>query len=156
MKRVSFTLIACVAAFAALAAACGSDAATAPQAAASVEMKLAVPGKCIAGGCDPASPSATALGLLTVTNTGSTDAFLRACGDGPAISEQVFNGSTWVNVGPAVECAFPSTPIRIAAGQTLEFNWWFAAGTRRLVEAAGEKADLSDAAIAASNSVFVL
>ena len=139
------------------AVACGSDV-TAPVAANPVHGVLittTIPGTCIVGGCDPFDPDAHTLGLIRIVNQGTTPAFLRACGPSPKLVEQQLVNGEWVNVGPAVDCVFPSNPIQLAPGDSLRFNQFFANGTRRIgIGVAGNEA-LSDEAFDTSASFDV-
>jgi hypothetical protein len=127
-----FRFAATAAALAALAGCADAGVATGPETAHEVSVAVTVPGLCIVASCTAPVGGPNALGLIEITNSGSADAFLVACGSTVAIGEQVFRNGTWAIVGPAVLCALPSTPIRLAAGQTMRFNDYFAPGTRRV------------------------
>lgn len=118
---------------------------TGPQIADNVSISVTVPGGCVAATCAAPDPGVrSVLGLIQIRNSGTADAFLVACGAGVRISEAVFKDGQWLAVGPAVECAFPSTPIRLAAGQTLQLNGYFEPGWRRLGIGVATDSTLSD------------
>ena len=102
-----------------------------------VSIAVDVPGVCIVGGCDPVSGEIHTLALIRIQNLGTTTAFLRACGTQPALEEQQFVGGSWVSVGPAISCPFPSTPIPLAAGDSARLNVFYVKGTRRVVMSVG-------------------
>ena len=110
-----------------------------------------VPGRCIVGGCDPIT-TATTLGLIQILNTGTATAFLQACGTYVALSEQQLVNGHWVNVGPAVTCPFTPGPIALAAGDSIQLNSWFAAGTRRVSVGVASRSDMGDEALDSSAS----
>ena len=119
-----------------------------------VVITMDVPGTCLAGGCDPPGAGMT-LSLIHVVNTGTSTAYLRACGTYAALTEQVVQNGAWVNAGPAIDCAVTPGPIVLAAGDSLRQNWWFASGTRQIVVGVSSKADLSDEALDASAGVKI-
>lgn len=127
---------------------------TEPQVADGVSVRVTVPGRCILSTCTPESDGRNTLGLIEITNSGTADAFLRACGSTIALGEEVLLNGMWTVVGPAVACAAPSTPIRIAAGQTLQFNDFFAPGWRRMGVGVGTSATISVDDAAALSNVF--
>jgi hypothetical protein len=136
-------------------AACSSPTApTPPITAHGVTLSVEVPGRCLLA-CDPVSNEVTTPGLVTLRNTAPTVAYVRRCGPTPAISEQEFVGGQWVNVGPAISCINAPGPISIAAGDSLQLNWFFASGRRRLVLGVASQATMSDEALVASASVDV-
>jgi hypothetical protein len=142
----------------ALVCACSSDGSqlTAPQAAHDVSIRVTAPGRCIFATCTPEPDGGTTLGLIEITNSGTADAFLQACGSGVALGQSVLLNGQWTFVGPAVSCAAPSTPIRIAAGQTLQYNEFFAPGWRRMgVDVSVNGSTLGDSA-AVSNIFHIL
>jgi len=144
---------------AALVCGCASDGGplTAPQSADGVTLTVTVPGRCILSSCTPEPDGRNTLGLIEITNSGTADAFLQACGSSVALGEAVLLNGTWTLVGGAAACAAPSTPIRIAAGQTLQFNEFFATGWRRMGVGVGTSATTSvDDAAAVSNVFHVL
>ena len=146
---------ACVVMLGALA--CASDV-TAPVAANPVHgvlITMTVPGTCIVGGCDPADADRHTLGLIRIVNQGTAATFLRACGPSPHLIEQQLVNGEWANVGPAVDCVFPSTPIQLAPGDSLRFNQFFARGTRRIGVGVGGNQTLSDEAFDTSASFEV-
>src|SRR5215510_292502 len=110
-----------------------------------------VHGRCIVGGCDPPGANLS-LTLVRILTTGTAPAFLQACGTFPAFGEQQLVNGVWVNVGPALACVFTPGPITLAAGDSVQVNWWFAPGTRRLELAVAGKSDLSDEAVDRSAS----
>ncbi|HEV8497278.1 MAG TPA: hypothetical protein VGQ56_10470 [Gemmatimonadaceae bacterium] len=120
-----------------------------------VAITVDVPGVCIVGGCDPVSAAVHTLGLIRVRNVGTTTAFVHACGPRPAFVDQQLVGGAWVNVGPAASCTFPSTPIPVAAGDSLRFNAFYASGTRRVGVGVADNASLSGEEFAAS-AAFVI
>jgi hypothetical protein len=120
-----------------------------------VSIAVDVPGVCIVGGCDPVSAEVHTLALIRIQNLGATTAFLRACGTQPALEEQQFVGGSWVSVGPAISCPLPSTPIPLAAGDSLRLNAFYAKGTRRVVMSVGGNASLSDEVLATSGAFVI-
>ncbi len=115
-----------------------------------------VPGNCRDGlACDPIGPPYTTLGLITVHNNGTATAYLHACGSDVAMSEQQLVDGQWQNVGPAILCAQGPVSISLVAGDSIQTNWWFAPGTRRLVLGVAPAADLSGEALDASASFVV-
>lgn len=105
---------------------------TAPESAHQVSIAATVPGTCLAAPCTAPAGGPNALGLVKITNSGSSDVFLVACGSGLRLGEEVLVDGKWSVQGPAVLCALPSTPIRLAAGAVLQMNQYFAPGTRRV------------------------
>jgi hypothetical protein len=139
------------------AAACGKDV-TGPNAVVvdNVVITAAVPGKCRAGvSCDPIGAPYTTLGLITVHNNGTAAAYLRACASTVALTEQQLVDGQWQNVGPFELCAQGPVSIAVAAGDSIQTNWWFAPGTRRLELGIAPAADLSGEALDASASFVV-
>lgn len=138
-------------------AACSNDI-TGPTAAVvadDVVITATVPGSCRPGvACDPISPSYT-LGLITVRNNGTAAAYLRTCGSTVRLTEQQLVNGQWQAVGPAITCAVGPVSIALAAGDSIQSNWWFAPGTRRLALGVAPTADLSGEALAASASFVV-
>jgi hypothetical protein len=137
--------------------ACGTNV-TAPLSANPVHdvlISVTIPGQCIVGGCDPPGGGRTNLALVTVTNTGSTTAYLQACGQQSAMAEQQLINGAWVNVGPAITCPVTPGPIALAAGQSIHSNWFFATGRRRMVVGVGGLPSLADAALDTSASFDV-
>lgn len=76
-----------------------------------VVITIAVPGRCLVGGCDPVSLNVSHLGLVTIRNTATTTAYLQQCGPGPALSAQQFVNGQWVNFGPAISCTNAPGPL---------------------------------------------
>jgi hypothetical protein len=138
------SIVACAAVFA-----CTSDMTgpIAPVVAHGVVMSVVVPGSCVAT-CDPIPNGPTHLGLVTLRNTGTGTAYLQNCGSSVQLSEQVFEGGQWVNVGPAAQCAIsPTVATVLAPGDSIRVNWWFDTGRRRVLgsvaaAAAGASFDL--------------
>ena len=125
-------------------AACTNDMApTSANPVHSVLITVDTHGRCLVGGCDPPGANLS-LTLVRILNTGTAPAFLSACGTFPALGEQQLVNGVWVNVGPALACVFTPGPIALAAGDSVQVNWWFASGTRRLVLGVAGKSDLSD------------
>lgn len=93
---------------------------------------VAVPGRCLVGGCDPVSSDVNRLGLVTMTNATAETVFVQLCGGSPAIDEEELTGGQWINVGPAYSCANGPRSIAIAPRDSLQTNRFFAPGTRRL------------------------
>jgi hypothetical protein len=138
-------------------AACGKDV-TAPGGIVvdNVVIDAAVPGKCRDGlACDPIGAPYTTLGLITVRNNGTAAAYLQACGSAIALAEQQLVNGQWQNVGPAITCAQGPVSIALAVGDSVQTNWWFAPGTRRLALGVASAADLSGESLAASASFVV-
>ncbi|MFI5231338.1 MAG: hypothetical protein ACHQSE_02380 [Gemmatimonadales bacterium] len=148
----SFLLVAVLAA-----AACSKDV-TGPSAIVvdDVVITAKVPGNCRDGlACDPISAAYTTLGLITIHNNGGAPAYLRACGSTVAMTEQQLVDGQWKAVGPALDCAQGPPSIALAAGDSIQTNWWFAPGIRRLTVGVAATADLSGEALDASASFVV-
>lgn len=139
-------------------AACSKDI-TGPTAAVvadDVVITATVPGSCMNGlACDPFSPSYTTLGLITVRNNGTAAAYLRTCGSTVSMTEQQLVNGQWQAVGPAVLCAQGPVSIALAAGDSIQSNWWFGPGTWRLAIGVAPAADLTGEALDASASFVV-
>lgn len=121
-----------------------------------VVITATVPGTCRDGlACDPIGAPYTTLGLITVRNDGTATAYLRACGSTVALSEQQLINGEWQFVGPAILCAQGPPSIALAAGDSIQSNWWFAPGTRRLTLGVAPAADLTGEALDASPSFVV-
>ncbi len=118
-------------------------------------LTLAVPGRCVVGGCDPVSGAVDHLGLITLTNTGTAKVFLPLCGTLPAFGTQQFVDGKWVNVGPAVACAFGPRSTVIAPHDSLQFNSFFAIGIWRMVVGAATDTALVNEGLATSAPVVV-
>jgi hypothetical protein len=132
-------------------AACSND--VEPLTATSVHgvvITVAVPGRCLVGGCDPASSEATILGLVRVVNTGPAATYLALCGPHPAFGEQQLVGGKWSNIGPAISCVFGPASGPLAPGDSIRINEFFAAGRRRLVLTVASVPSMADAALATS------
>jgi hypothetical protein len=114
-----------------------------------------MPGRCLVGGCDPPSADRTHLGLISVLNAGSATAYLQACGAQASLAEQQFVDGAWVFVGPAITCPNTPGPIALAAGDSIQVNWFFATGVRRIVLGVGGQLTMSDEALSASAPVYV-
>lgn len=142
---------------AALVACNDTTAPMAAQPADDVLMTVEVPGRCLVGGCDPVGPDRTTLALVTITNTGASTAYLRTCGGVADLMEQQLQGGKWVASSTLVpQCALPPTPsIALAAGQSVQVNWFFEFVTSRLLLDVGTTADLSDAQTDASAAVVL-
>ena len=141
-----------------LAAACAQDV-TAPGGAITVHgvlITVAMPGRCLVGGCDPPGAGRTNLGLVTVLNTGTSTAYLEACGLQAAMEEQQFVNGQWVFAdNPAISCPNTPGPITLAAGDSIQANWFFAAGLRRIVLGDAGAVNLSDESLGASAPIAV-
>ena len=149
MRRVLFAAL--------VLAACARDI-TAPGGAVQVHdvlIAVAMPGRCLVGGCDPPSADRTHLGLISVLNTGSATAYLQACGTQASLAEQQFVDGAWAFVGPAITCPNTPGPIALAAGDSIQVNWFFASGVRRIVLGVGGQVTISDEALSASAPVDV-
>jgi hypothetical protein len=120
-----------------------------------VAITVDVPGVCILGGCDPVSAEVHTLTLIRIRNLGPATAFLHACGTQPAFVEQQLVRGAWENVGPAASCAFPSTPIPVAAGDSLRFNAFYASGTRRIGIGIADNPSLSGEEFGASPAFVI-
>ena len=88
-----------------------------------VLISVAVPGRCLVGGCDPPSADRTNLGLVRVLNAGSSTAYLEACGQQAAIVEQQFLNGAWAFVGPAIACVNDRTRTP-DSGRSAGANGW--------------------------------
>jgi hypothetical protein len=95
-------------------------------------LAVSVPGRCLAGGCDPVDAEFDHLGLVTLRNSGTAKAFVRLCGTQPAIGTQQWINGEWTNVGPAVSCVFGPRSMVIAPHDSLQLNSFFAIGIWRL------------------------
>lgn len=154
MNRLRVMVAICLAS---LAVSCGGEMTT-PQLATPAHgllVTVAVPGKCLVGGCDPANSEQDRLGLVTLTNTGSAFVFVPICGTLPAIQEQQFVNGQWVNVGPAVSCAFGPLSRSIAPRDSLQMNVFFGAGTWRMTVGAAVDSLLATEMVSASAAVDV-
>lgn len=121
-----------------------------------VVITATVPGPCRNGlACDPIGGDYTTLGLITVRNNGTAAAYLQACGSTVALSEQQLVDGQWQFVGPAILCAQGPVSIALAAGDSIQSNWWFAPGTRRLTLGVASAPDLTGEALDASASFVV-
>lgn len=118
-------------------------------------VSIAVPGRCIVGGCDPISTELNRLGLVTLANTGSAKVFIRLCGGAPAIGEQQFVNGQWINVGPAITCAVGPTSKAIAPNDSVQINMWFGVGTWRLNLGVAADTALATEALSVSAPVLV-
>ena len=142
-------------AFAIVAAAACSDA-TAPTVATSTDglvVRLAVPGHCIVGGCDPIT-GGTTLGLITFANTNSVTLFVPDCGSFPEFGTQQLVNGKWHFAGPAFSCVAGPRAIAIAAHDSLQVNQWFSPGTWRITIGVGTDS-LNDRALSISDAVVV-
>jgi hypothetical protein len=120
-----------------------------------VLISVAVPGRCLVGGCDPPSADRTNLGLVRVLNAGSSTAYLEACGQQAAIVEQQFLNGAWAFVGPAIACPNTPGPIALAPGDSIQANWFFASGLRRIVLGVAATLNMSDEALDTSAAVAI-
>jgi hypothetical protein len=139
-------------------AACGSDTITGPTAAIpahEVLLAITVPGACLTGVCVPPSSDVNTIAQVTITNSGTAAVYLHSCGGQISIVEQEFGGGVWENIGPAVTCTDDATPTILAAGGSLQLNWYFASGRRRLVLGVGTTPALSDEALSVSASADI-
>jgi len=99
--------------------------------------------------CDPPSVGYT-LTLVNTVNNGSVTSYVQTCGSRPAYAEQELIGGRWVNVNPAATCVEGSGSMALAPGDSVQMNWLFPAGRRRIVLPVAGKADLSDLSLDAS------
>lgn len=139
----------------AAAAACSSDA-TAPTIATPADglvVRLAVPGHCIVGGCDPIT-TGTTLGLITLANTSAGTLFVPDCGSFPALETQQLVNGKWQFVEVEFVCVAGPRAIAIAAHDSLRVNQWFSPGTWRVTIGVGTDS-LNDAALSTSAAVVV-
>lgn len=118
-------------------------------------VSLAIPGRCLVGGCDPANSESNHLGLITLSNTGSEKVFVPLCGPLPAMDTQQFVKGKWVNVGPAVSCVAGPPSMVIAPHDSLRFNRFFAIGVWRLGVGASTDTTLVNEALSTSAAVVV-
>lgn len=118
-------------------------------------VSVAVPGQCLVGGCDPANAEQNHLGLITLTNTGSTNVFVPLCGPLPAMGTQQFVDGRWVNVGPVASCVFGPPSMVIAPHDSLRFNSFFAIGIWRLSVGAATDTALVHEGLSTSAPVVV-
>jgi hypothetical protein len=151
-----FAFVAAIAA-AALAGACAGDM-TGPNAPAipahGLLASLLVPGPCLGDQCGPLTPLQHE-GVVTLTNTGNTDVFVRLCGSLPAVEEQEFVDGQWVADGNAVTCVNGPVSALVAARDSLQFNRVFDAGTRRLIVSAATDTALETEAASTSAAVVI-
>lgn len=135
-------------------AACGGSDLTSPTPAHEVVLTMAAPGPCVSGRCDPGGND-DVLALIQIVNHGTATAYLQACGASIALDTQQFINGAWEFIGTGVACAFPSTPIALAAGDTLQTNGSFGPGRWRVTLGVAGAADMSDEALATSGTVIV-
>lgn len=95
-------------------------------------LSVAVPGRCLVGGCDPVNTQTNQLGLITLTNTGTQNVYVPLCGPLPAMTTQQFVYGEWVNVGPVASCVFGPPSMVIAPHDSVQFNQFFAIGIWRM------------------------
>lgn len=139
----------------AAAVACSSDT-TAPFGTTPVDglvVRLAVPGHCIVGGCDPIV-GGTTLGLITLANTSAGTLFVPDCGSFPALATQQLVNGKWQLVGGEFACVAGPRAIAIAGHDSLQVNQWFSPGTWRVTIGVGTDS-LNDAAQSISDAVVV-
>jgi hypothetical protein len=136
------------------AAACSSDivAPVSATTAHGVIVSMSVPGQCLFGGCDPAISPPFVLGLGTILNTGSSTVYLHACNTALALREQELVNGTWIDVYPASTCAIGPPSIALAPKDSVQFNSYFHAGTRRMVIGVATVSALTDEIVASSAS----
>ena len=144
-------------AFLSVVAGCSSDM-TAPGGATPAHgllVSLAVPGRCLVGGCDPFSAQLNRLGLVTLTNTGNAKVFLPLCGSAPELREQQFVNGQWV--GMVIDYACVAGPVSkvILPHDSLQLNMWFGTGTWRAVIGAAADTMLTTQALSASAPVVL-
>lgn len=96
-------------------------------------VSLAVPGRCLVGGCDPFSAQLNRLGLVTLTNTENAKVFLPLCGSAPVIGEQQFVNGQWVGMPINYACVAGPISKVILPHDSLQLNMWFGTGTWRAV-----------------------
>lgn len=143
----------CISAF--LISACARDVtAPADPGALHVLLTVTIPGHCLVGGCDPPGGGRTSLALVRALNTGTTTVSLQTCGDYVQFREEQFVEGQWQWVGPAITCPINHGPITLAPGDSLQVNWWFASGTRRMV-LAGSTTDFRDSSVSTSASFVI-
>jgi hypothetical protein len=135
-------------------AACRGSELISPIPAHSVVLTMAAPGPCVSGTCDPGGNN-DVLALIRIVNHGTATAYLQACGARIALETQQFVNGAWVSAGLGVACAFPSTPIALAPGDTIQTNENLTPGRWRVTLGVASGADLSDEALATSGAVIV-
>jgi hypothetical protein len=138
-------------------AACGTEStALKPVIVDDVAITATVPGNCRAGAsCDPLIAPYTTVGLVTVRNNGTATAYLRACGSSAELTEQQLVDGQWQDVRPGITCPVAPASVSLAAGDSIQTNWWFAPGTRRLTLGIARASDMSGETTAASESFVV-
>jgi hypothetical protein len=133
----------------------GMTAPTQPVTAFGVLLTVTVPGRCLAT-CDPISPTVSRVGLVRVLNAGPQTVYFPNCGAPAGITEQELVNGMWVTVGPVIGYACTTNgPTTLAAGDSIQLNWIFAPGRRRLVTTVASSASLTDPAPDASASFDV-
>jgi hypothetical protein len=142
------------------AGACSSDAlAPVPATVADgVVVRVTVPGPCVFADCDPLNRPPFTLGLGRIVNTSSHTAYLHACGGERvlvSIEEQELVNGTWSSVEPYVLCTNGIQGVALAAGDSVQFNQFFAPGVRRIVIGVATNAGMTDEALASSASISV-
>jgi hypothetical protein len=119
-----------------------------------VGLTVMVPGACLFT-CDPIPPDISTVGLVVITNSGRSTAYLEGCADPvPTLQEQQDVGGKWVQIGPP-PCPIPPMAIPIAASATIRVNAEFAPGTRRLLVTVAASPDFVNSATASSASFLV-
>jgi hypothetical protein len=120
-----------------------------------VLLSVSIPGRCLVGGCDPVDEKFNHLALVTLTNTGVQKVFVPVCGTGPAIGTQQFVNGQWINVGPAISCAFGPRSASIAPHDSLQLNSFFAVGIWRLSVGAATDTTLAMESLSTSAPIVV-
>lgn len=118
-------------------------------------VSLAVPGRCLVGGCDPFSVQLNRLGLVTLTNTGNAKVFLPLCGSAPEIGQQQFVNGQWVSMAIGYACVAGPVSKVILPHDSLQLNMWFGTGTWRAVIGAAADTLLTTQALSASAPVIL-
>ena len=92
---------------------------------------------------------------IRISNAGAQTEFFSRCGDGPLLLLQTFIDGQWTGGVQNFMCIAPSAPgpVRLAPGESVTIVRVFdVAGRYRFTTPAGEREDLSDATLAASNA----
>jgi hypothetical protein len=132
----------------------GGDAAlSGPLPVRDVVMSVDVPGRCLAGGCDPISADRATLALVRVVNRGSDTSFIAMCGPSPAFDEQQLIDGQWQFTGPAVACVNGPPTMPLAPGDSVLANWYPPKGTSRMTVGVGPTASVFTLELDVSNAV---
>ena len=134
--------------------ACKDDPTSPLTSAHGVTISFVFPGSCN-NVCEPTPGTVTKLASIHVTNTGRSVAYLLQCGDNLRITQQHFDGTNWVNDGPAIACPVQTALLTLAPGASLDSWRFLPLGQYRVYTSAATTAAESDFEIAMSNTITV-